>query len=129
MLLRTLLLSGVALIFSGCANQSGWTPTVDPYGDPNVANIARDQIDCRVLAKQAAGNPATEIAKGTLIGGATGAAGGAAVGAVTGSPGVGAAVGAAAGGIGGLIEQSFGVNNQYKQAFINCMRGRGHNVL
>jgi outer membrane lipoprotein SlyB len=126
---RSLLIAVLALIFSGCAYQSGWTPTMDPYGDPNVANIARDQIDCRVLAKQAAGNPATEVGKGALTGGATGAMAGAALGAVTGSPGVGAAMGAAAGGIGGLIEQGFGVNHQYKQAFINCMRGRGHNVL
>jgi hypothetical protein len=126
---RSLLLAVLALIFSGCANQSGWTPTMSPYGDPNAANIARDQIDCRVLARQAAGNPATEIAKGVLIGGATGAAGGAALGAFTGSPGAGAALGAAVGGVGGLIEQGFGVDNQYKQAFINCMRGRGHNVL
>lgn len=126
---RSLLIAVLALIFSGCAYQSDWTPTMDPYGDPNVANIARDQIDCRVLARQAVGNPAIEVGRGALIGGATGAAAGAAFGAVTGSPGVGAAMGAAAGGIGGLIEQGFGVNHQYKKAFINCMRGRGHNVL
>lgn len=129
MFIKTLLWAGVVLIFSGCSLQSGWTPTVDSYGDPNAANIARDQIHCRVLARQAAGNPAAEVGKGALIGGATGAASGAAIGAVAGSPGVGAAVGAAAGGIGGLVEQGFGVDNQYKQAFINCMRGRGHNVL
>jgi outer membrane lipoprotein SlyB len=126
---RSLLLAVLALIFSGCAYQSDWTPTMDPYGDPNVANIARDQIDCRVLAKQAAGNPAAEVGKGALTGGATGAMAGAALGAITGSPGAGAALGAAAGGVGGLLERGFGVNNEYKQAFINCMRGRGHNVL
>jgi outer membrane lipoprotein SlyB len=129
MFIRSLFIAGMALIFSGCAYHSDWTPTVDSYGDPNVANIARDQINCRVLAKQAAGNPATEAGKGALIGGATGAASGAALGAVTGSPGIGAALGAAAGGIGGLIQQGFGANHQYKQAFVNCMRGRGHNVL
>lgn len=109
------------LFYSGCAYQSGWSPPMDTYGDPNVANIARDQIDCRVLAKQAVGNPAKEVGKSALIGGATGAA----MGAVVGSP----ALGAAAGGIGGLVEQGFGVDNQYKQAFINCLRGRGHNLL
>lgn len=129
MFYRSLFISVMALVFSGCAYHSDWTPSVDPYGDPNAANIARDQINCRVLAKQAAGDPVTEVGKGALIGGATGAASGAALGAVTGSPGVGAAVGAAAGGIGGVIEQSFGSNRQYKQAFVNCMRGRGHNVL
>ena len=125
MLAKSLLLLGTAFIFSGCAYQSGWTPAVDSYGDPNAANIARDQINCRVLAKQAAGDPVTEIGKGALIGGAAGAAAGAAAG----SPGVGAAVGAAAGGIGGLVKQGFGIDKQYKKAFINCMRGRGHNVL
>ncbi len=116
MLAKSLLLFGMALIFSGCAYQSGWTPAVTSYGDPNAANIARDQINCRVLAKQAAGDPVTEIGKGALIGGAAGAA-------------AGAVIGAAAGGIGGLVKQGFGVDNQYKEAFINCMRGRGHNVL
>ena len=129
MFLRSLAFLGVALIFSGCAYQSGWTPQVSAYGDPNVANIERDQIDCRVLARQAAGNPATEVGRGALIGGATGATAGAALGAITGSPGMGAAIGAAAGGVGGMIKQGFGVDHQYKQAFINCMRGRGHNVL
>ncbi len=121
MFLRSIVFAGVALIFSGCAYQSGWTPDVSAYGDPNVANIERDQMNCRVLAKQAAGNPATEVGRGALIGGATGAA----LGAIAGSPAVGAAVG----GIGGIITQGFGFDNQYKQAFINCMRGRGHNVL
>jgi len=112
MLAKSLLLLGTAFIFSGCAYQSGWTPAVTSYGDPNAANIARDQINCRVLAKQAAGDPVTEIGKGALIGGAAGAA-----------------VGAAAGGIGGLVKQGFGIDHQYKEAFINCMRGRGHNLL
>ncbi len=119
----------MALVFSGCAYQSGWMPIVDPYGDPNVANIQRDQIECQTLAKQASGNPVQEIGKGALVGGATGAAAGAAIGAAAGSPGAGAAIGAAAGGIGGMMTQGFGANNQYKQAFINCMRNRGHNVI
>lgn len=119
----------MAWVVSGCAYQSSWTPAVDPYGDPNVANIQRDQIECRTLAKHASGNPVNEIGKGALIGGATGAAAGAAIGAVSGVPGAGAAIGAAAGGIGGMVEQGFGADHQYKQAFINCMRNRGHNVI
>ncbi len=126
---RFTILYAMVLVFSGCAYQSGWTPMVDPYGDPNVANIQRDQIECKILAKQAAGNPVQEIGKGALVGGGTGAAAGAAIGAAVGSPGAGAAIGAAAGGIGGMIKQGFGADNQYKQAFINCMRNRGHNVI
>ena len=119
----------LALVFSGCASQSGWMPTVDPYGDPNAANIERDHVQCRVLAKRAAGNPLEEVGKGALVGGAAGAAAGAAIGAAAGSPGPGAAIGAAAGGFGGMIKQGFGSDNRYKQAFINCMRNRGHNVI
>lgn len=117
------------LILSGCATQSGWTPTVDPYNDPNRANIERDQIECRQLALQASGSTVGETAKGAVIGGAVGAAAGAAIGAAVGSPGTGAMVGAAAGGIGGGAKQGFGSEDQYKQSFINCMRNRGHNVI
>ena len=119
----------LALFFSGCAYHSGWTPTVDPYGDPNVANIQRDQIECQTLARHASGNPVNEVGKGALVGGATGAAAGAAIGAAVGSPGPGAAIGAAAGGVGGMVRQGFGADEKFKQAFINCMRNRGHNVI
>ena len=62
---------------TGCASQSNWSPTVDSYGDPNAANIGRDNVECRQLAKSAAGDAATETGKGALIGGALGAATGA----------------------------------------------------
>ncbi len=117
-----------AMVMTGCASQ-GWSPTVDPYGDPNAANIERDKVECRQLAKNAGGDTATETGKGALVGGAVGAAAGAALGAVVGSPGSGAAAGAAIGGIGGGARQGFGSEGNFKQAFINCMRGRGHNVI
>ena len=118
-----------ALVFTGCASQSGWSPTVDPYNDPNAGFIQRDQLQCRQLAHSTAGNVAAETGKGALVGGAIGAAGGAAIGAAAGSPGLGAAVGAAAGGVGGAVKQGFGAEETYKRAYINCMRNRGHNVL
>lgn len=118
-----------ALVFSGCASQTGWRPTVDPYGDPNAANIERDMMDCRYLAQQAAGNMGEETGKGALVGGALGAAAGAALGAAVGSPGKGAALGAAAGGIGGGARQGFGSEEQYKRSYINCMQNRGHKVI
>ena len=118
-----------AVVFSGCASQTGWRPTVDPYGDPNAANIERDMMDCRYLAKQAAGNMAQETGKGALVGGALGAAAGAALGAAVGNAGQGAALGAAAGGIGGGARQGFGSEAQYKQSYVNCMRNRGHKVI
>jgi len=118
-----------ALVFSGCASQTGWRPTVDPYGDPNAANIERDMMDCRYLAQQAAGNMGEETGKGALVGGALGAAAGAALGAAVGAPGKGAALGAAAGGIGGGARQGFGSEEQYKRSYMNCMANRGHKVV
>lgn len=118
-----------AVIMTGCASQGDWSPTVDPYGDPNAANIGRDKVECKQLAKSSAGSTAAETGKGALVGGAIGAAAGAAVGAAVGSPGTGAMVGAAVGGLGGAAKQGFGAEGDYKQAFINCMRNRGHNVV
>ena len=118
-----------AVIMSGCASWGDWSPTVDPYGDPNAANIGRDKVECRQLAMNAGGGTARETGKGALIGGAIGAAAGAALGAAVGSPGTGAAAGAALGGFGGGARQGFGSEENYKRAFINCMRGRGHNVI
>ena len=118
-----------AMALTGCASQSDWRPTVDPYGDPNAANIERDTVECRQLAKNASGGTAKEAGKGALIGGAIGAAAGAALGAAVGSPGRGAAIGAAAGGLGGAAKQGFGAEDDFKNAFRNCMSGRGHRVL
>ncbi|MFQ5449652.1 MAG: glycine zipper family protein [Nitrospinaceae bacterium] len=118
-----------SLILTGCASRTGWTPTVDPYNDPNAAYIERDKMECRQLAKQASGDTAMETGKGALIGGALGAAAGAAIGAAVGSPGRGAAIGAAAGGIGGGAHEGFGAEDQYKRTYLNCMRNRGHNVI
>jgi len=117
------------MVLTGCASQGGWKPTVDPYNDPNAANIDRDTVECRQLAKQASGDTATETGKGALIGGAIGAAAGAVIGAAVGSPGTGAALGAAAGGMGGGAKMGFGAEDQYKQSFSNCMSNRGHKVI
>jgi len=118
-----------AVVMTGCASQGNWSPTVDPYGDPNAANIERDKVECRQLAKSASGDTATETGKGALVGGAIGAVAGAVIGAAVGSPGKGAMIGAGAGGLGGAAHQGFGAEGDYKQAFSNCMRNRGHKVL
>ena len=118
-----------AVIMTGCASQGNWSPTVDPYGDPNAANIGRDKVECRQLAKSSAGNTAAETGKGALVGGAIGAVAGVVIGAAVGSPGSGAMIGAAVGGLGGAAKQGFGAEGDYKQSFINCMRNRGHNVI
>ncbi len=120
-------LLGTALL-SGCATYGGWQPVVDPQNDRNAAMITQDTEQCKALAGQA-GNTATEAAKGVAAGGLLGAATGAAIGAATGSPGTGAAIGAAAGGIGGGTYSGISGDEDYKRAFINCMRNRGHNVI
>ena len=76
-----------------------------------------------------AGGLGAETLKGAGAGALVGAAGGAALGAVVGDPATGAAIGAAAGGIGGGAWQGVNSDAQFKQSFINCMRGRGHNVV
>lgn len=117
------------LLLSGCATQTGWTPTVDPYGDPNAYRLNQDMAECQQLAHQASGGTARETAKGAAVGGLLGAATGAALGAISGDAGTGAAYGAAIGGIGGGAKQGFQAEDQFKRSYINCMRNRGHNVV
>lgn len=121
------LIGGVLL--SACASQTGWTPTVDSYNDPNAFRINQDMAECQQLASQASGGTVKETAIGAGVGGLLGAAGGAVVGAFTGNPGAGAAIGAAAGGFGGAAKQGFSAEDRYKNAYNNCMSGRGHHVV
>jgi hypothetical protein len=63
------------------------------------------------------------------MGGLVGAAGGAALGAALGNAGRGAAIGAAGGGIGMGATRAVQSDRAFRNAFNNCMRRRGHNVL
>ena len=117
------------LMLAGCASQTGWQPTVDPYNDPRAQYINQDLVECKMLAQKVSGNSSGEAIKGGLIGGAIGAASGAAIGAAVGAPGQGAAIGAAAGGMGGGTYKGMSSEKAYKDAYIRCMRQRGHNVL
>lgn len=122
-----LLVASIALV--ACVNQNTWTPTVDPYTDPNAARLGTDEAQCRQIAQQSAGSSLKETGKGALVGGLLGAAAGAAIGAAAGDPGMGAAVGAAAGGFGGGAYQGHKSGQSFQQIFTNCMRERGHTVL
>ncbi len=115
-----------SLLVSACATQTGWAPTVDPYGDPNASRLNQDYQECKQLALQASGGTARQTATGAAVGGLLGAATGAAIGAISGNAGTGAAYGAAAGGFGGGIQQGVGAETAYKQAYNNCLRHRGH---
>lgn len=120
---------GCALLLSACASQTGWRPTVDTYNDPNAYRLEQDYAECEQLARQASGGTAKESLKGAAVGGLAGAAGGAAIGAIAGSAGAGAAIGATAGGLGGAMKQGLSAEDTFKNAFNNCMIGRGHKVL
>ena len=127
---NVLFYTGIILIMlAGCASQTGWQPTVDPYNDPRAAYVNQDLVECKMLAQRVSGYTPGQTAEGALIGGAIGAAAGAAIGAAAGAPGKGAAIGAAAGGIGGGTYKGLDAESKYKNAYIRCMRQRGHNVL
>lgn len=117
-----------AVIATGCATYGGYEPVVDTYNDPNAYRLQQDQHECRMLAKEA-GSTGTESLKGGAVGALGGAAAGAALGAIIGNPGTGAAIGAASGGLGGAAYQGVDADNQFKRAYINCLRNRGHKVV
>jgi len=116
-------------IGSLCAAQSNWSPTVDSFGSSRAQYVNRDMEECRMLASQVGGSSVGRGARGAVTGGLVGAAGGAAIGAALGNAGRGAAVGAAAGGIGRGVQQASQSEQEFRRAFSNCMRQRGHRVL
>lgn len=113
---------------AGAAAQM-WTPTIDTYGNERAQYVSRDLVECRGLAEQATGSTGGQAARGAVRGGAVGAAGGAAMGAIFGNAGRGAAIGAVAGGVTRGVGQGSASEAQFRRAFSNCMRARGHNVL
>ncbi|MCX7086801.1 MAG: hypothetical protein NTV00_01980 [Methylococcales bacterium] len=127
-IVTSLLLLATVLI-TGCAEQRGWTPTVDSYGDPNAYRLNQDMSECQQLASHASGGVGKEGAIGMAAGGLLGAAGGAAVGAIAGNPAAGAMIGATAGGLGGGATQGFQANEAYKRAYNTCLRNRGHRPI
>jgi uncharacterized protein YcfJ len=123
-----------SLILSSCATQSSWAPTVDTYNNENAYRLEQDLEDCRQLADRASeGTGAVQkTATGTFIGGLVGALSGAVLGAISGNAGRGAAYGAASGAIGGGIREGLSGSsseNEFKRAYNNCIRNRGHHVV
>ena len=116
-------------LLSGCYSQGGWAPTVDSYNDPNAYRINQDMAECKQLAGQASGGTAKESAIGAGTGALLGAAAGAIIGAFAGNAGTGAAIGAATGGFGGGASMGLSSEQNFKNAYNNCMSGRGHRVI
>jgi outer membrane lipoprotein SlyB len=125
----TAALLAATLVLSGCYSQSNWTPTVDPYRDPDPQRVSGDLYECRQLAQNASGGTGRETLTGGAVGGLLGAAAGAAIGAATGNPGKGAAIGAATGGIGGGAYKGLSAESRYQDAYRMCMQNRGHAVV
>ena len=123
--LSTLLVFSV--LATGCASMSGWRPILDPRMDQHPETAQRDMVECKTLADQAS-DVTKEVALGAGVGAVTGAAGGAAVGAVAGSAATGAAAGAILAVPAGLWE-GYQANEDFKRAFKNCMRQRGHAIV
>jgi outer membrane lipoprotein SlyB len=129
---KRLMALGVAMVLgtAGCAEYGGYRPAVDTYNDPNAQNVSRDEAECRDLARRASGGSAQQTVTGGIVGGLVGAAAGAAIGAAAGgNAGKGAAIGAATGGVGGGAYKGIEADANYKSAYRDCMRNRGHNVL
>ncbi len=120
---------GLPLFCAACVTQQPWTPVVDTYGSSRSQYLGRDMEECRALAFQVSGNAPAQAARGAVTGGLVGAAAGAALGAALGNPGQGAAIGAAAGGIGMGARGAHQSEAGFRQAYINCLRQRGHRVL
>jgi len=120
----------LAVLAAGCATQQPWRPTVDTFNNnSNNQYLSRDMEECRNLAQRVSGHAPTEAVGGAVTGGLVGAAAGAAIGAAFGNAGRGAAVGAATGGIGMGAARASQAESSFRQAYVNCMRQRGHNVV
>ena len=123
------LLAG-AVFLAGCASsKSEWSPKVDTTNSPKAQNLSTDMEECRAMARDTSGSTEGKTAKGAAIGGAIGAAGGAVIGAAAGKPMTGAALGAAGGAAGGGIAGNRRSDKRVKEAFRNCLTGRGHKVV
>lgn len=118
-----------SLLITGCTSQASWTPTVDTYGNSRAQYLSQDTEECRSLARRASGDTMEDAGTGAAIGAFAGAAGGALIGSMVGRPGRGALLGAAAGTVGGGTVGATTTQADFKQAFSNCMRARGHNVI
>ena len=132
---RLLVLFASIILLVGCAttSQTQWTPTVDTYGNSRAQYLSRDTEECRALAMRASGSTSEQATQGAVSSGLLGAAGGAAIGGILGgsrsSLARGAGVGAVGGALAGGTSSAAQTEAQFKQAFRNCLRQRGHTVI
>jgi hypothetical protein len=132
--------TALSLGLAGCA-QTPFGPTVQVMPGPGKSfdTFVSDQSTCKYFASDqvkgqadVANNQAVGAAVvGTLLGAGLGAATGAAFGDAGAGAAIGAGVGVAGGtGVGGSIAQNaqFGIQQQYDNAFAQCMYSKGNQV-
>ncbi len=115
----------ILVMISACATNSGanYEPIVD---GAKTASYATDLSQCQTLAEERSYlNDDTQ--QNMMIGAALGAVVGLADGDVSDTEG--AIGGAVAGAIGGTIEGSVEARGERKQIVVECMAGRGHQVV
>lgn len=128
--MKKLFLLAVTVLLTGCYSYGNYKPTVDTFNDKNAYRLDQDAAECREIALQASGSgTATETAKGVGVGAILGAVGGVVGGAFAGSPGLGAAIGSAGGALVGGGYQGFTSEDRFRNAYNQCMSGRGHKVI
>jgi outer membrane lipoprotein SlyB len=125
---RFAILTLVIFIFSGCASQGGYRPTVDPYGDPRADRIDQDLYECDGLAYQAS-HVEESTAGGAIVGGGIGMVWGALVGGLHGRPIQGAMMGATVGGLAGGVSEGANADQRFVHVYRNCLINRGHKVI
>jgi outer membrane lipoprotein SlyB len=120
---------GLPLLVAACATSQPWTPTVDNFGSSQSQYVHRDMHECRELAFQVSGHTPNQAVRGAATGGLVGAVAGTAIGAAVGHTGRGAAIGATAGAVGAGATRARSTEQAFQQAYVNCMRQRGHRVV
>ncbi len=137
---RATMAAAVLLGMAGCA-QTPTTATVTAVPGPGKSFPAfqADQGYCQQFAQAQVAGQAQKANQTTAIGAGAGAVGGAALGAAAGAIGGNAGTGAAIGALSGLAlgtgggaylssQQQQATQNQYNQAYAQCMYSRGNDV-
>lgn len=129
----TILICAACLLLAGCAGPKPILYPNDHYRQVGDDAAESDIKDCMSSAEQAGASPSegktSQVATGTVAGGAIGSAAGAVGGAILGHAGRGAMVGAASGATAGFLRGLFR-RSPPSGAFTNyvdrCLRERGY---
>ncbi len=135
-----MVVAAVLLGLAGCA-QTPTSATVSAVPGPGKSFPAfqADQAYCQQFANSQVAGQAQQANNKTLIGAGAGTVGGAALGAAAGAIGGNAGTGAAIGALSGAVlgtaggaylsnQQQQATQNQYNQAYAQCMYSRGNDV-